>query len=90
MDFPILRIELEGIRSTITHALGNRNEDINKLIAKAFEEKLTQEWVQQQIGIAVDDCIRSAIKTLSSNYGLQSVIQEAIVEKLQEAIRSQQ
>ncbi len=86
MEFPVLRIELEGLKQNIATMFNQNNDELNKMVIETIENKLTAEWVQAEINSAVEYCIRNAIKEVSGNWKLQAAITELISENIEKLI----
>lgn len=86
MNIPILKFELERVKDSVATMLIDRNNEINDMIIKSLDAQLTEEWVAKQINEAVQECLKSAIKDMGSNYPLRKVIEHAIVEAVSKSI----
>lgn len=69
-DSHILRFELEGIRKTVSALFDRENEKIQQMVADTLESTLTEEWVQSEIKLAVESCVKKAIAGVANNYEL--------------------
>lgn len=84
-EFPRIRIELEGVRSTVQTMLTRNNDDINNMVISSLEKQINEEWVQDGINNSVRKCLESAIDDIASDWNLKSAISKQIslaIEKM--------
>lgn len=86
-DFPVLKIELEGVRQAVAHALVSREESINKMILQSLEEQLTEDWVVESINAAVKQCLVKSIQEVSDNWTLRGAISKLIAESVSKLVQ---
>ncbi len=89
IDVPILRIELEGVRSSVVTMLQDRNDELNKMIAQEIDATLKLEWVQEKISYVVKEMIGKAIDKVSNNYQLQDAIASLVSNAVTEMVQKQ-
>lgn len=85
-DFPVLRIEIEGVRQTVAHALVAKEEAINKMVLKSLEDQLTEDWVTDAINSAVKQCLVKSIDQVSDNWALRDAISKLIGESIRKLV----
>ena len=81
-ELPILRIELDGVRSNIAHMFNANNNELNEMVKASLDKTLTHAWVAERIDFNVRECIRQAVEGISNNYELRTAISEAIVDQV--------
>ena len=87
MNIPLIRIEIDRLRESVSSALISRGDEINGLILEKLNKALTEEWVVESIGNEVDLAVKTAISRLSENYALKSVIEDVIVNQVSEMLK---
>lgn len=81
-NIPVIRLNLEGIRSQITHAFMAHSEELNQMVAAGLEKALSADNLQERINEEVQNAIDDAIKSLSSNYTIRSIVFDIVSEAL--------
>lgn len=84
---PTLRIELDGIRSSVKHIFLQHNEELSNMVMDELDRQLQLEWVQIEIKGAVESCIKEAIDGVANNYRLKSAITDLIGEAIEKLIK---
>lgn len=74
MNVPVIRIEIEGVREAIGHALCVHNDEFNTMIKQAVEKAFNFETIQEKIDREVEVALDNSIKTLSGD----SLIRDAL------------
>lgn len=87
MDIPYFRIELEGFKANVMHALARHNEDLAKLIQQRLDESMSQEWVLAEIDTAVTKAIRNAIENMCNNRDVARALEDIMAKTVVEAIQ---
>jgi hypothetical protein len=85
-EMPILRFELDGVRSRVAHMLSSKNDELNELVLQSLDRQLTQEWVMAEIDAAVKGALLSAIRSVGDNYTVRSALNEVICGVVSENI----
>lgn len=80
--YPVIRIEIEHIRESVTRMLALRNDDLNRMVKASLEKQLTEDAIQEKIDIEITRCIDEAIKGLSTNYQLRGVLCDVIADTI--------
>lgn len=77
-NMPILKMEIQGLRHSVLHAMNQSNDDLNKIVSESINKQLTEDWVMQEIDLAVKKCLKEAIEGIANSYQLRSAITESI------------
>jgi len=85
-NMPMIKIEIEGLKSNVIHLFNDTNKDFSDNIIKTIERTLSAEWVQAEINRAVEDCVIEAIRKVSNSYQLQQCISELIGESIEKIV----
>lgn len=83
---PRLKIEIEGLKQSVVQIFNQNNQELSDMVTKTIEDRLKSEWVQDQINLAVEQCIREAISNVSNNYELQRALTNLISASVAELI----
>ena len=78
MNFQRLKIELEGLKTSVQHMFNDHNEELNKYIIEQVNSTLTEEWVKESVKKQVNICVQNAVNDISENWALQSAIKNVI------------
>lgn len=91
-NMPIIRLEIERLRHSVTNVMLDSNNEINAIISESLNKQLTEGWVMQEIDLAVKECLKEAIKGIANSYQLRNAITESIsnviVDKLNASVSS--
>lgn len=85
-NYPVIRFDIEGIKSSVMHVFGVHNNEFSQLIQDTIEKTITMEWVEKSVQTAVDDCIKESINQITSNYELKRAITSVITDTISVAI----
>jgi hypothetical protein len=77
-----ISFQLEGVKRSVVSFLDTHDNEMQKMIADAIEETLNEDWVLNEINIAVKQCIEKAIASMSDNITMQSLIRDLIIEEV--------
>lgn len=77
-----LNIELEGVKHAVAAHLGTHESTINNLVVQELDKVLSEDWVVTEIKKSVRDAVKSAVASISSDYGLQRVLKEVLLAEL--------
>lgn len=84
--FPAIRIELEGVRYQVLHALNTHNTEIEavvkKELAKAIDTFDYAAVVKASVKEAVDGAVKDAVKSFFYHGGGRATIESAVKESL--------
>ena len=87
MEMPIIRIEIERLKSCVNTMLSTHSIELNAYVKKSIEDQIQAEWVMQEIDMEVKTAIHKAIKGISNNYHLTNAIEDLIARTLAEKFR---
>ena len=79
---PIIRIELEGVRSSITQMMSAHHNEFNEMVKESVETYVTPENLQRKIDTAVQKAIDNAIDELSNDYYIKQALKTAVINLL--------
>lgn len=79
---PIIKLELDDMRERIIHAYASRSDEFNEMVAKALDKTLCAENLQALVEVQVQKAVDDAIKSISSNYIIQSIVRQIVIEAL--------
>ena len=82
MDMPIIRIEIERLKSCVNMMLSTHSTELNAYVKKSIEEQIQAEWLMKEIDKEVKEAIYKSIKGISSNYQLIHAIEDLIAKTL--------
>ena len=80
LPFPVLRLEFEGLRHGVMHAINLKSDELNEMIQKAVDEYVTVENLQGRINLSVSKAMDKAIEDIADNYAVREAVM-AIVRK---------
>lgn len=83
MDVPVIKIELEGIRKRINHALMTHSGEFDKMIASAIDKSFNIETIQYKIDMQVAKALDNAIDGLTDSYPIKTVMKDIVVRSLE-------
>lgn len=87
-DLPIIRLEIESLKRSISHMMSVSNNELDDLVKQSLERTLNAEWIIEEVDAAVNKVIKESINNLTNNYKLRSVIEDAmamsIIEKFKD------
>lgn len=86
-ETPKIKIEIEGVRSSILHHFDVANNDLNKRILNTIEETLTLDYIDQQIKQVVFKCLTEAIDDVANNYQLKSAITTVVSDSITKILK---
>jgi len=75
---PVLKIEIEAVRTQVSTLLTDRNNEINEHIVKSLKNQLSEDWVIAEIDAAVKRCLKQAIEDISNNYQMRNAITDLV------------
>lgn len=78
MENKYIRIELEGIRSSVMTALHEQQDDYEAIVVDCLDKTLSEEWVRYSIQLAVNEVIQSAVSGLGNNWQLKTAVDRAL------------
>ena len=81
-NIPIIRLNLESIRSNIACAFAARSDEINSMVAAGLEKALTADNLQERINAEVQKAVDNAIYSLSDNHTIRSIIIDIVSNAL--------
>lgn len=85
-DMPIIRLEIEGMKASILHALTEYELQMDSLVKEAIERQCSSEHIHQLINYETSRAIDEAVKDEINNffkYGKgRDAIKSAICDKL--------
>jgi ribosomal protein S3AE len=76
----IIQFELEGMKYGIKRVISAHNEEIQKMIEDAIDNKFSNENIALIINNEVDKAIEQAIRDITQNSGIRYALQDMIVE----------
>lgn len=79
---PIVRVDVERLGETISHAMMAHDEQINNIIQERLKERLSDNAIIEQIQESVDRCLDAAINSLSGDWQLKEILRQKILECL--------
>lgn len=86
MHYPTIRIELEGVRYQVIHALNTHHTEIQELVkkelAKAVDSFDYTAAVKASAKEAIDSAVKDAVKSFFSYGGGRRAIESAVKESL--------
>lgn len=84
--FPTIRVELEGVRYQVLHALHTHNTEIEELVKKELTKAIdTFDYaaaVKTSVKEAVDGAVKDAVKSFFYHGGGRATIESAVKESL--------
>ena len=84
--FPAIRVELEGVRYQVLHALHTHNTEIEELVKKELTKAVdTFDYaavVKASVKEAVDGAVKDAVKSFFYHGGGRATIESAVKESL--------
>lgn len=83
---PIIKIEMEGLKSSVMHYMQQHNDDFNAMVKDTLERTLTEDWVKQSIQEAVNKTVQNAIDRLGDNLQLRDAVSSALSKALAQMI----
>lgn len=83
---PIIKIEMEGLKSSVMHYMQQHNDDFNAMVKNALEQTLTEEWVKHSIQEAVNKTVQNAIDGMCDNWQLKNAVSDALGKALAQMI----
>lgn len=86
MNIPILRFEIDHLRQSIQSCFLESHSDLKKRVLDTIDKTLNEQWVQNQIQSAVNECMREAINDLCNNAELKYLLTKLMSDKLQDTI----
>lgn len=90
MEFPRIRVELEGVRQNITHLFNENNDKLNEMVIEEINRQLTEDYIVSNIQRCVSDCIEKAVDDVANNYKLKTAITNIIAESIEKLISPKQ
>ncbi len=85
-DLPMIRVEIEGVRQTVTRMFNDRNNELNDMVIESLDRQLSESWVQSEIDEAVKQCAKNAIAALADDWRLQQAITKLVGESVSKLI----
>lgn len=86
MDIPRLRIDLEGVRTSINTMLIQHNDDINKIVIDSLNKQITEDWIQSEIDNAVKIALKKSIEGIATQWELREAISNLIAKSVAKMI----
>jgi len=86
MDAPILRVDLERMKSSISHMFNVENTELQEMVSAELARQLNLECVQALIVEYTRECVHAAIKDLTGNYRLKAAITNMIADMITERL----
>lgn len=83
---PIIRVEIEGLKSSVLHYMQQHNDDFNAMVKEALEQTLTEDWVKESIQQAVNKTVQNAIDGLADNWQLKNAVSDALGKALAQMV----
>jgi hypothetical protein len=80
--YPIIKIQIDGIRSSVLKAFDASNLEINAYVLRSLDNMLQEEWVIAEIDEAVKSCLKQAIKGIAGNYQMKQAIEDVLCETI--------
>lgn len=79
---PVIKIELEGMKQSISTALMARSGEFDKMIQIALDKSFNVETIQHKIDMQVAKALDDAIDTLSEHYLVKALVRDIVVKSL--------
>lgn len=83
-DFPIIKIEIEGIKQNICHAISDNNKEINQAVENEISRAIDAIDIKSLVKSGVQDCIQSAIKDYFNFGSGRRTIKDVVFNALNE------
>jgi hypothetical protein len=77
---PQIRLEVDGMKASITQALGLRGSELEKHLGNAVDEALAAYPWNEVVGKIVDDCLNAAIDFELRHGRVGTAIREAVTQ----------
>lgn len=81
-NIPIIKVELEGMKDAISHAMMSRSEEFNKMINTALDKTMKVEVLQHKIDMQVAKALDNAIDSLSDSHKVKAVVMDIVLASL--------
>ena len=82
-NIPVISLNLEGIRSSITHAFMAHSDEVNQMVMVGLEKVLSADNLQDRINAEVQKTVDKAIESLSDDYTIRSIVIDIVSDALQ-------
>jgi len=46
MQTPMIRVEMDRVRSSVMHYMGEQNDQFNEIVQETLKQTLTEDWVE--------------------------------------------
>ncbi len=74
MGIPIIKIEIEGVKERICHALAVHNKEFDTMVQSAVQKAFNFETIQEKIDKQVELALDNAIANLSDDQLIQNAL----------------
>lgn len=81
-NIPIIRVEIDGMKDTITHAMMSRSKEWGTMISDAIDKSFDVKTIQHKIDMQVAKALDSAIDTIAEHYLVKSLVHDIVVASL--------
>ena len=85
---PILKLEIEGIRTSICHMISDHNDEINNAMLSEITKAIDSINIEEMVKRGVMECTQSAIKQYFEYGQGRSVITQAVFDALDKNIQT--
>ncbi len=89
-EFPTIRIEVEGLKHTILHALEGHCEEINRYVEEGIDEALGSVNIQQIAKDEAEQCLKKSIKRYFDFGPGANAIREGVQEFIDSRLKGEE
>lgn len=79
---PIIKIEIEGMKESIQHALAGHNKEFDVMIQSAIEKAFNFETIQEKIDRQVEFALDNAIRELGQDRILKDALKRFVLNSI--------
>lgn len=89
MNMPIIRLDIERMRETITQAFMAHSADMDSYVKQALDTMCTEEFIQDLVTAELAQLVPEIIKDIFGDYTVRRHIKERVVASIDLSNNSQ-